>query len=191
MPRSRAAIAGTLAVAGVLLPVWWFHLRTPRNTALGSSLAEIHHAAAFDHSQPLAQLRTGAVVEKPGCEEDKADCGTSPSDPEEREEEEAEQSAQNKQKENEPAASTVTAAGAAVEQTSQGTRSPAKLIASFDGLGAGFTGPQGTANLRNPSDNSLAIGPDHIVQIVNSRLAVFSKKGRSLIPLAKCFTALW
>ena len=30
---------------------------------------------------------------------------------------------------------------------------------------------------RNPSDNSLAVGPDEIVQIVNSQFAVFSKKG--------------
>ena len=31
---------------------------------------------------------------------------------------------------------------------------------------------------RNPSDNSLAVGPDHIVQIVNSRMAIFTKKGK-------------
>jgi hypothetical protein len=64
-----------------------------------------------------------------------------------------------------------------VEQTDQGDRAPASLVASFDGLGAGFTGPQGTVRLRNPSDNSLAVGPDHIVQIVNSRMAIFTKKG--------------
>ena len=52
------------------------------------------------------------------------------------------------------------------------------MLESFDGLGAGFQGPQGTSNFRNPSDNSLAVGPDHIVQTVNSRIAVYSKKGR-------------
>jgi hypothetical protein len=67
---------------------------------------------------------------------------------------------------------------AAVEQTSQGANPPAALVASFDGLGVGFDGPQGTTPLRNPSDNSLAVGPNHIVQIVNSRMAVFTKKGR-------------
>jgi len=66
---------------------------------------------------------------------------------------------------------------ASVEQTEQGTRPPAEIIASFDGLGVGFEGPQGTATFRNPSDNSLAVGPDHIVQIVNSRMAIFTKKG--------------
>jgi len=68
--------------------------------------------------------------------------------------------------------------GEAVEQKSQGARSPAQLVESFDGLGFGFTGPQGQANLRNPSDNTLAVGPDHIVQIVNTRMAIFSKKGK-------------
>lgn len=65
-----------------------------------------------------------------------------------------------------------------VEQRAQGTKPGATLIASFDGLGAGFAGPQGTANVRNPSDNSLAVGPDHIMQTVNTRLAIFTKKGK-------------
>jgi hypothetical protein len=68
-------------------------------------------------------------------------------------------------------------AAAAVEQNSPGNRPSAALIDSFDGLGVGFTGPDGGATGRNPSDNSLAVGPDHIVQIVNSRMAVFTKKG--------------
>lgn len=66
----------------------------------------------------------------------------------------------------------------ALEQTSQGTGPATPLLESFDGLGAGFQGPQGTSNFRNPSDNSLAVGPDHIVQAVNSRIAVYSKKGK-------------
>jgi len=69
-------------------------------------------------------------------------------------------------------------AGIDVEQTAPGTRPPAALVASFDGMGVGFEGPQGAAALRNPSDNSLAVGPDHIVQTVNSRMAVFTKKGK-------------
>src|SRR5215475_12794539 len=56
---------------------------------------------------------------------------------------------------------------AAVEQRSQGTLPGAALVDSFDGLGLGFQGPQGTAALRNPSDNTLAVGPNHIFQIVN------------------------
>jgi hypothetical protein len=67
---------------------------------------------------------------------------------------------------------------AAVEQSTHGERPPAELVAGFDGLGVGFEGPQGTATARNPSDNSLAVGPDHVVQTVNSRMAIFSKKGK-------------
>ena len=68
---------------------------------------------------------------------------------------------------------------AASEQTSDGTRDSASLIESVDGLGAGFEGPQGSATLRNPSDNSIAAGPNHIVVAVNSRMAIFTKKGRT------------
>jgi hypothetical protein len=65
-----------------------------------------------------------------------------------------------------------------VEQTAPGTKPAAALVESFDGLGVGFEGPQGKAEGRNPSDNGLAVGPDHIVQTVNSHLAVFTKKGK-------------
>ena len=77
-----------------------------------------------------------------------------------------------------PQMTPVTAASAAVEQRSPGTNPGPKLVESFDGLGFGFEGPQGVANVRNPSDNTLAVGPDHVFQIVNTRMAVFSKKGK-------------
>jgi len=67
---------------------------------------------------------------------------------------------------------------AAVEQRSPGTGPGVALVSSFDGLGVGFRGPQGTAALRNPSDNSLAVGPNHVFQIVNSRVAIYTKKGK-------------
>lgn len=72
----------------------------------------------------------------------------------------------------------LTQAPPTVEQTVPGPGPAAALADSFDGLGAGFTGPQGSATLRNPSDNSLAVGPDHIIQTVNSRMAIFTKRGR-------------
>jgi hypothetical protein len=77
-----------------------------------------------------------------------------------------------------PPVMTAPSGAAAVEQRSQGARPGAERIASFDGLGVGFEGPQGTANLRNPSDNSLAVGKDHVFQIVNTRMAIFTKKGK-------------
>lgn len=64
------------------------------------------------------------------------------------------------------------------EQVVMGDRNGIELVHSFDGLGFGFVGPQGTTHLRNPSDNSLAVGPNHIVQTVNARMAVFTKKGK-------------
>jgi hypothetical protein len=72
---------------------------------------------------------------------------------------------------------TVPTGARAVEQRTPGTRPGIVLAESFDGLGDGFVGPQGRAALRNPSDNSLAVGRDHVVQLVNTRMAVFSRKG--------------
>jgi hypothetical protein len=69
------------------------------------------------------------------------------------------------------------AAAQQVEQRAQGTRPPLDAVASFDGLGVGFPGAPSPQPLRNPSDNALAVGRDHIFQIVNSRYAVFTKKG--------------
>jgi len=62
-----------------------------------------------------------------------------------------------------------------IEQTSPGTRPPAELVESFDGLGAALFA---ASPPRNPSDNSLAVGPDHMIQTVNSQLVVFTKKGK-------------
>jgi hypothetical protein len=74
----------------------------------------------------------------------------------------------------------VPAGGEAVEQKTPGTAPAAQVVANFDGIGVGFAGPHGTATLRNPSDNSLAVGRDHVVQIVNTRIAIFTKQGRPL-----------
>ncbi|MEO9117173.1 MAG: hypothetical protein ABI311_13530 [Gemmatimonadaceae bacterium] len=68
--------------------------------------------------------------------------------------------------------------GAKVEQHVMGKRAPAAIVANFVGLGADFVGPQGNTVLRNPSDNSLAVGPNHVFQIVNSRTAIFTKDGK-------------
>jgi hypothetical protein len=71
----------------------------------------------------------------------------------------------------------VPAGSAAIEQTRMGADPAPVIVAAFEGLGATFRGPHGMATLRNPSDNSLAVGRDHIVQTVNSRMAVFTKAG--------------
>jgi len=120
--------------------------------------ATVHHATAYDVSPPLRQLRGRESRPADDCV---AGCGTS----------------ETNQQGATPAAPGTPVPGAAVEQRSQGSRPAVPLLASFDGLGAGFSGPQGVASGRNPSDNSLAVGPDYIVEIVNSRMAVYSKQG--------------
>ena len=114
---------------------------------------------------------SGSVAE---CDQLRNHCGTSPEPEDADPDDNAETDDADAGITPDPA---ILESGAAIEQKKQGPRDAVPLIESFDGLGEGFTGPQGTATGRNPSDNSLAIGPDHIVQIVNSRMAVFTKKG--------------
>jgi hypothetical protein len=134
--------------------------------------AVVHHAARFDVSPPLASMEEADTVPaRPDCP---GECDARQGDPDA----DTEQAAQTA-----PApyvAPPVSAAGAAAEQKTQGPHSPVKTIASFDGLGVGFAGPQGPSAGRNPSDNSLAVGPNHVVEIVNSRMAVFDKQGKAL-----------
>ena len=74
-----------------------------------------------------------------------------------------------------------------VEQTAQGSRPPASLVVSFDGLGVGLQGPHGRWEGRNPSDNSLALGRDYVFQIVNTRMAsddlLHADRGVPAVPL--------
>jgi hypothetical protein len=90
-----------------------------------------------------------------------------------------------------PPAPEIVAAGAAVEQTAHGKRPPLEPIVSFDGLGEGFTGrefPGGAAPAAEPNprmggtrggiDISLAVGPNHIFEVLDGNLAVFTKKGK-------------
>ena len=132
--------------------------------------------ASHDLSPALSSLKDlGYPVSNAECSENISHCGTSPEsadgDPDE--------DAPSDDSANAVATpiSAATVQGFSIEQTQQGPRDQVPLVEAFDGLGEGFTGPQGTAKTRNPSDNSLAVGPDHVVQIVNSRMAVFTKNG--------------
>ena len=55
---------------------------------------------------------------------------------------------------------------ARIDQTTPGPKPAAPLLDNFDALAVG-----------NPSDLSLAVGPNHIVQVVNWSMAVYTKKG--------------
>ncbi|HEX5473615.1 MAG TPA: hypothetical protein VFX12_03050 [Vicinamibacterales bacterium] len=163
MSTSRILGGGFAAAAIVTL------CAAPTPPSTPAARASVHRAVAFDVSPPLARLRgvdaSGAPAHCPA-----GDCGTSPPS--------NGAQAQRRPDPPTPPAPSITAAGAAVEQTVQGSRPAAAIVASFDGLGVGFEGPQGTFTGRSPSDSSLAVGPDHIVQTVNSRLAVYTKRGK-------------
>ncbi len=78
-----------------------------------------------------------------------------------------------------PPAPGIGASGAAVEQTTQGTRPAIPLVVSFDGLGEGFSGTSSVVSAgRGGIDISIAVGPDHIIEILNGNMAVYSKKGK-------------
>lgn len=168
-----------LTTAAVMISGISFSLLNPQpsRTASGSAaipMATVHRQLHFDVSIPLASLRrehrSRVTSYNFNCQS-RAGCRLSP-----------ENARDYLQQENPPAPSVpnIPAAGAAVEQNSQGERTALPALETFDGLGEGFKGPQSSASpasFRNPSDNSLAVGPNQIVQIVNSRLAVFTKRG--------------
>jgi hypothetical protein len=137
----------------------------PRSESTNVGSVIVHGAMNFDVSPPLASARSVIPAEpsEPSC------CGgLTP------------ESSGTEKVSNDPAPvpkPVITQAGAAVEQRAQGKSPASLLVESFDGLGAGFTGPNGAATFKSPSDNSLAVGPNHIVQIVNTRIAVYTKKG--------------
>lgn len=182
---SRARRSSVIAALGITLTVYVFAsgsaMQSRSELSQGAGPTEavlVHHAIKFDVSRPLGSQREpndGTAL--PDCEG--AACGTSPGSSAE----DNDSIASQQRRPDEPIPPpepppTLSPAGIAVEQTSQGTRPAVPLLESFDGLGSGFEGPQGTTNFRNPSDNSLAVGPDHIVQIVNSRIAIYSKRAR-------------
>jgi hypothetical protein len=147
--------------------------RNRKNTSLSGTLL-VHMAMNYDVSPALASLVASGDDASEDCE--RAACGTSPgSVPDDRD------GGQERPPEPIPPdipPPTLNPAGTAIEQTTQGSRPATAVLESFDGLGEGFVGPQGTTTFRSPSDSSLAIGPDQIVQVVNSRLAIYSKKGK-------------
>ena len=183
MRRSRlfglTGAVASLALALALGVRGWMHFGDTASAlpVLGGASVRVTRAAAHDVSAPLT---AAAPQEQAGGEIADLDHDGEPDELDElRERRFASSPPPNGVIEPVDSATMAVPVGAAeVEQTTFGTRPPARLVASFDGLGVGFTGPQGTTNLRNPSDNTLAVGPDHVVQIVNTRMAIFTKKGK-------------
>jgi hypothetical protein len=65
-----------------------------------------------------------------------------------------------------------------VIQSAPGVAAAPTLGAGFDGIGQGFSGPQGTFTVTGaPPDTNAAVGSTQVVEIVNTAFAVFSKTG--------------
>jgi hypothetical protein len=177
--RSSVIAAFEIAVAVFIFvsgPTMQSSLGHSQGTCPAAGAVLVHRAMKYDVSQPLVSLREskdGSVLTD--CKG--AACGISPIGSIDNSDAAQEQRPDEAIPPPTPPP-TLLPAGISVEQTSQGTRPAVPLLESFDGLGAGFEGPQGTTNFRNPSDNSLAVGPDHIMQIVNSRIAIYSKRAK-------------
>jgi hypothetical protein len=181
---ARCLLGGAaLAAAALLARNQWSRPPAPLPPSLQ---ATTRLAVTHDVSPRLDMITLDMAKRETGASTARADCGTAvrncglsqPAEESDDDREEEEREEEMERQRGGPAEPPRNAAGAKVEQTSPGSKAPATLVASFDGLGVGFEGPQGPSSGRNPSDNSLAVGPDHIMQTVNTRLAVFSKKGR-------------
>ena len=165
---NRVRVYSTLSAVGVVATVAVYSVRTSHVT--GPTGVTVTRAIAHDVSGPLVARDAPLPFDDSLAEQNAGDADRQG----------RVMAVEPNERAREPMAQprmTTPPGSADVEQTTFGAKPPATLVASFDGLGVGFTGPQGTANLRNPSDNTLAVGPNHIVQIVNTRMAIFTKKG--------------
>ncbi len=69
---------------------------------------------------------------------------------------------------------------ASVSGTSGPNPAPAipATLGNFEGVGAGFAGPAGTFSVTSaPPDTNAAVGPNAIVEMVNTSFAIFNKSG--------------
>ncbi len=177
-------------MAMVPVAVWRLSLRDLRQSVdaqLKPGTVLVARAAVHDVSPPLASLRgSESAAPMPDCAKRAEGCGTSPGNPDDDDQvtqpQQITQTPQNAQRPAPPppippTPPPIPPAGLTAEQHAQGARPAAVIAASFDGMGFGFTGPQGQARAAG-LDNSLAIGPNHIVQVINGAgIAIYSKKG--------------
>jgi hypothetical protein len=66
-------------------------------------------------------------------------------------------------------------------QSTPGSAAAPTTGLNFLGVGNGFSGPQGSFTVQSaPPDTNAAVGPNHIVEVVNSDFAIFNKSGTTL-----------
>ena len=119
--------------------------------------ADAHRCGDNACGRASRRVRPARAARRPGCRRDKDDrtgCGRRCGRRSRR------RAGPARQRADRPAGDHRARRSAAVEQTEQGTKPGPALVASFEGLGNGFTGPQGDFRGNNPSDNSLAVGPE-------------------------------
>jgi hypothetical protein len=164
-----APLAVVASVVAVTVASWdkSYAAAPPAEAARG---AIVHRAVAHDMSAPLSELG-GTRSTSMGLRATDIPSGALAPDPDDVVEQDTVIPAPK---------IVVPRGGAKAEQQSMGRRPAPTIVANFVGLGADFVGPQGNTVLRNPSDNSLAVGPNHVFQIVNSRTAIFTKEGKPL-----------
>ena len=82
--------------------------------------------------------------------------------------------------------------GAIQSFADRGTFAPTTLVSSVDGVGNGFSGPQGSFTVNSaPPDTNGAVGATQYVQIVNSGFAVFSKSTKAVVYGPVPSSSLW
>src|SRR5690349_19475205 len=160
-PLLRRFLFAVAAVLPVALILSCAHVRQPgANPVEAGTGVEVRQAFARDVSAPLASMdAVPSMKDSPDSDDDDADV------PSDRPPALAPRFAAagirvktaSTVASNAAARFIIPRAAIAVEQTKHGTRPPPEILASFDGLGEGFTGPQGRARLSNPSDNTLAV----------------------------------
>ena len=65
-------------------------------------------------------------------------------------------------------------------------------VTNFDGIGNGVTGPGGTFTVNSaPPDTNAAVGPNHVVETVNTDLAVFNKTSGVIVFGPVPLNTLW
>ncbi len=80
----------------------------------------------------------------------------------------------------------------ALQHTAAPSLQTPAVISSVDGVGSGFTGPQGSFTVNSaPPDTNGAVGATQYVQIVNSAIAIFDKTTKAAVLGPKSTNTLW
>ncbi len=162
-----------LAVVGITVVIALARAWQPRKSPIEMGETAVHASSVHDTSLSLRSMTVDAGDRsEPDVDGAPADA-LAPRPPEEPDALELHQ----QQQQATPILIVSPEGAAKVEQTKAGSKPAARMVANIEGEGTGFTGPQGAG--RGGLDYSLAVGPNHVVAIVNGGgVAIWTKKGR-------------